>query len=327
MKRRPIHSASAPRARRVQQYRVSVAGPRAAAAREATARHPGTATALVVRDRPASARVVVAGACQRTVRLLRRDDRDGQPEPLQARRQVDVEPMRHACRKGRDDDLVVSSRFQCRGDGQQRILAADQPFDAAAGGVFEQRDRELERDRRFLGVGIPVRPRNEQREPAMRPPRPAAGPPRAAVASPRCGWRRSTRAVRVPRSSLLGACPRRTPRTRARQGASPRSSGAAGRSALERLDRQPSASHGSGGAPGRRQDRLRGGLTPAETRTVPAGLARECPAGEMSTGAAVPGRLIRASISRIGLSHCVLVPVNSSVNQKRRALTVEVFRP
>ena len=56
---------------------------------------------------PDSAMVVVTRARQRTVRLSGRDDRGGQPEALQARRQVDVEPVRHACRKRRDDDLVV----------------------------------------------------------------------------------------------------------------------------------------------------------------------------------------------------------------------------
>ena len=67
----------------------------------------GTAATVIVRAQPASAMVVVTCARQRTVRLSGCDDRDGEPEPVQARRQVDVEPVRHACRKRRDDDLVV----------------------------------------------------------------------------------------------------------------------------------------------------------------------------------------------------------------------------
>jgi hypothetical protein len=37
--------------------------------------------------------LVVTGARQRTVPRIGRDDRNGEPGPLQARRQVDVEPV------------------------------------------------------------------------------------------------------------------------------------------------------------------------------------------------------------------------------------------
>ena len=54
---------------------------------------------------------------------------------------------------------------RCR-DGQERILGADESLDAAPGRLLQQRDGELERDGRLLGVGIPERPRHEQREAA-----------------------------------------------------------------------------------------------------------------------------------------------------------------
>ena len=55
-------------------------------------------------------------------------------------------------------------RLQGRRDGQERILGAHESLDATSGRLLQQRDGKLERDGRLLGVGIPERPRDQQRE-------------------------------------------------------------------------------------------------------------------------------------------------------------------
>ena len=84
-----------------------------------------------------------------------------------------MQPVGDARGERRDDDLVVTIALQRSRDGREWVLGADESFDAAAGRLLEQRNGELERDGRLLGVGIPERPRHEQREPA----RARDGPP------------------------------------------------------------------------------------------------------------------------------------------------------
>jgi hypothetical protein len=74
--------------------------------------------------------------------------------------------MRYAGGERRDDDLVVVVALQRARDRRERIVVADQAGDMASGRILEQRDRQLERDRRLLRVGVPIRARDEQREAA-----------------------------------------------------------------------------------------------------------------------------------------------------------------
>ena len=46
----------------------------------------------------------------------------------------------------------------------ERVTVADQPLDATSCGLLEQRDGQLERHLRLLGVRIPVRTRHKERE-------------------------------------------------------------------------------------------------------------------------------------------------------------------
>ena len=67
-------------------------------------------------------------------------------------------------------EMITSVKF-ARGervaDGDERVAVADLRVDGMARGVLEQRLGELDRRGRLLGVGIPVRARDEQREGAL----------------------------------------------------------------------------------------------------------------------------------------------------------------
>ena len=63
--------------------------------------------------------VVVTCARERTVRLSGRDDRGGEPEPVQARRQVDVEPVRHKGERRLAENGHAERILELRHDYQQ----------------------------------------------------------------------------------------------------------------------------------------------------------------------------------------------------------------
>ena len=86
----------------------------------------------------------------RTGLRSQRSDRDA--EPLEA-------PVRDASGKRRGDDVVEASARRGTGHGMERVVVADETLDAAAGRLLQQRDRQLQRYRRLLGVGIPERSR------------------------------------------------------------------------------------------------------------------------------------------------------------------------
>jgi hypothetical protein len=121
-----------------------------------------------------------------------------------------VQPVGDVCRERRDDDLVVPTGSQGRGDRLERVLAANEALHPTPSRLLQHRDSELERDGRFLGVGIPERPRHQQGEAACAPRRPPAHQPRAALASRRCDARRSERcAGPSPRSAQPRSWPAR----------------------------------------------------------------------------------------------------------------------
>src|SRR5919197_341112 len=97
-------------------------------------------------------------------RRLGGHDRHGDAELLDARRQVAPEPVRDARRQCRDNHLVERLAGQRVLDGDERISVADDSLDVIIGSLVEQWQRQLERERRLLGVGVPVGPRDEQRE-------------------------------------------------------------------------------------------------------------------------------------------------------------------
>jgi hypothetical protein len=82
--------------------------------------------------------------------------------------------MRHPLWKSRDDHLVDVGRCQELTYGFDWIRVADHGIDALAGSVLEERYGELNDQLSFLGIRIPVRPGDQQGDPAWAGSGPAA---------------------------------------------------------------------------------------------------------------------------------------------------------
>ena len=91
-----------------------------------------------------------SGAARMRAARLGRHGRDGQAEARDLRGQVELHPLGHGRRQRRDDDLVEAVDVDRVLDRVHRRRVADHALDGAAGGLLEQRERELED---LLGLG------------------------------------------------------------------------------------------------------------------------------------------------------------------------------
>src|SRR5918995_119972 len=79
---------------------------------------------------------------------------------------VAAEPVRDARRKRGDDDLVEPTALDRLLHRGERIAVPDGSLDVPTRALIEQRQGELERGRRLLGLRVPVGTRDQQGEAA-----------------------------------------------------------------------------------------------------------------------------------------------------------------
>ena len=117
---------------------------------------------------PSSAGEIVGyrSVIRRRLDVLRGHDRHGDAELLHARWQVAMQPVRHARRQRRDDHLVERLALERLAHSDERVGVADEALDMVARRVLQERDGELQGERRLLRLGVPVGTRHEQHEAA-----------------------------------------------------------------------------------------------------------------------------------------------------------------
>ncbi|MGZ6588681.1 MAG: hypothetical protein ACXVHX_30900 [Solirubrobacteraceae bacterium] len=65
-----------------------------------------------------------------------------------------MQPVRHARRQRRNDRLVERLALECLAHRDERVGVADETFDVPARCLLQQRDRELEGQRRLLRLPL-----------------------------------------------------------------------------------------------------------------------------------------------------------------------------